>query len=181
MVNWRRGYRLIGYSGVAILLALSTSAFPAQAGAPRVAPSPAWNTHSMPAKPAGASAAAIIAGAYPADCTARSDQPHISTHFPDRVAAQGWTICSVQRPSETVNSTLYRQDCWWIFCWWTQVGYYPNTNGYVYYGAVRAVPSYTCNGTSSHLYEIDSYHELTDFDGTIWYRYSSNQAWVNCG
>jgi hypothetical protein len=128
----------------------------------------------------GAMSADSVTG-NPYGCYGRSDYPHISQHYPDRVAAQGWTICSVQLPYEHVDSTLYRQDCFFFVCWWTQVGYASNTNGFVYYGAVRAVPSYTCNGSSSHLYEIDSYHEVHDWYGNVYYGFTYNQAWVNCG
>jgi len=117
----------------------------------------------------------------PYGCYGRSDYPHISSHYPDRVAAQGWTICSVQLPYEHVDSTLYRQDCWWIFCWWTQVGYASNTNNFISYGAVRAVPSHVCSGSSSHLYEIDSYHEVHDAAGNVYTAYTANDNTVACG
>ena len=117
----------------------------------------------------------------PYGCYGRSDQPHISQHYPDRVAAQGWTICPIQLPYEHVEPWLYRQDCFFFICWWTQVGYATNTNGFIYYGAVRAVPSYTCNGSSSHLYKIVSYHEARDWAGKVYSAWTSNQSWVNCG
>ena len=121
----------------------------------------------------------VSLGGNPYSCTGRSDNPHLSTHVPGSVAAQGHTDCSVNLPYIHVDSTLYRQDCFLIFCSWTQVGYDEQT----LYGArsVRAIPSYTCNGSSSHLYEIDSYHEIQDSAGNIYYAYTATQATIACG
>jgi hypothetical protein len=143
---------------------------------------PSWSIRTGAGAP-GASGA-IVASTYPADCIKRSDYPHLGKYSNyTAVDAKGWVICSVQRPREHVESTLYRQDCVWFICWLTQVGFDSKTGPpqWFAYGQVRAVPSHTCNGSSSHYYEIDSYHELTDFDGTIWYAYTSNSATIPCG
>lgn len=77
-----------------------------------------------------------------------------------------------------VDSTLYRQDCLLFICWWTHVGYAEQTLNNA--ASVRAIPSYTCNGSSQHLYEIDSYHEVAD-SSNIYYAYTAAQATVACG
>ena len=126
---------------------------------------------SMPGK--------IPLGGNPYGCVGRSDNPHLSGHAPGNVAAQGHTDCLVSLPYIHVDSTLYRHDCFLFICWWTQVGYDEQT----LFGArsVRAIPSYSCNGSSQHLYEIDSYHEVQDSAGTIYYAYTAVQATVACG
>jgi hypothetical protein len=47
--------------------------------------------------------------------------------------------------------------------------------------AVRAVPSYVCNSTASHLYEIDSYQEVHDAASNVYTGATPNQATVACG
>ena len=193
-MNYRHRLRLIGSSGAAFLIALSMLVLGPAAGAQAAgtqvarptAPSATWSVHAANARAGLSSRTAsgsVAASTYPSDCTPRSDQPHLSTTNPGYADAKGWTICRTQRPSEHVDSTLYRQDCFLFICWLTQVGYDSMTGppSWLTYGTVRAVPNYRCNGSSSHYYEIDSNHQLTDFDGTIWYSFTSNSANVNCG
>jgi hypothetical protein len=121
---------------------------------------------------------------YPWDCLPRSDNPHLSTTpgFQGFADAKGWVICRTQRPTEHVDSTLYRQDCWWVFCWNTAVGFGAQDGPPFYvYGTVRAIPSYYCNGSASHNYVINSNHRITDFDGTTWYAFTSSSAVLSCG
>ena len=127
---------------------------------------------------------AAVTSSYPYDCTPRSDNPHQSSTVGGVVDGKGWTICRNQRPYEHVDSTLYRQDCWWIFCWWTAVASdsmtWPPT---LYtYGTVRSLSIYACNGSASHKYRLDSYHRIVDFDGTGWNSWTSSQeVTLNCG
>ena len=184
-MNYRHRLRLIGSSGASLLIALSVlvlgPASGAQAAGAQAGASAATWTRSGGSPQAATGA--TIASTYPSDCTPRSDQPHLSTTRPGYADAKGWTICRTQRPSEHVDSTLYRQDCFLFICWWTQVGYDSKTGppSWLTYGTVRAVPNHQCSGSSNHSYEIDSNHQLTDFDGTVWYSFTSNNAGVNCG
>jgi hypothetical protein len=143
-----------------------------------------WSMQTSGTNPVGRPA--IGMSTYPGDCTPRSDYPHLGKYSNyTAVDAKGWIVCRTQRPSETVNSWLYRQDCFLFFCWLTQVGFDSKTcpPQCFSYGTVRAVPSHTCSGNSSHLYVIQSDHWLTDFDGTRWYSYTSAQSLGNlaCG
>src|SRR5437763_2963426 len=123
--------RLIRSSGIASLIALvvlvvgpGTIALAAEKAA---ASSARWSVQGTSQPGTGtqstqADSSATTAATYPADCIPRSDNPHQSTTFSTNIDGKGWTTCRLQRPQEHVDSSLKRQDCWWVFCWWTTVG-----------------------------------------------------------
>ncbi|MDQ6885525.1 MAG: hypothetical protein M3077_15020 [Candidatus Dormibacteraeota bacterium] len=121
--------------------------------------------------------AAVVPNPY--GCYGKSDRPHISGHYPDRVTAQGKTACTVWQPYEFVESYLYRKDCFFFVCWWTQVGH--DWSSKQSWGAVYAHPNYTCNGTSSHTYRIESYHEVHGSNGRIYTGNTASEYDVPCG
>jgi len=132
------------------------------------------------AAPAGnVTSAALVVGGNPFGCYGQSDRPHISGHYPDRVTAQGKTACTAWQPYEYVDSYLYRKDCFLFVCWWTQVGHESSSSQS--WGAVYSHPNHTCNGTSSHRYRIESYHEVHGTDGKTYTGYTANEYDVPCG
>jgi hypothetical protein len=118
-----------------------------------------------------APAAPATALPNPYGCYGQSDYPHISQHYPDRVAAEARTVCTSPVPYEFVESWLYRHDCILFVCWWTQVGH--DSSSQQSFGRVTDHPSYTCNGQSNHDYLVQSYHEVKGYDGNT---YTGNTA-----
>jgi hypothetical protein len=116
----------------------------------------------------------------PYGCYGKSGYPHISTHFPDRVSADGETTCLAgPQPFQYVESWLYRWDCFLIFCGWTLVGH--DSSSKIVGKSVFDHPNHTCNGTSNHRYLIVSYHEVRGRDGKTYTGWTSNQRDVACG
>ncbi len=183
-----RAFRVFRSSAMAILIAgsvfvLGPASGAMAAGQGSSATQAHWSTGSSNQR-SGPALRAISLSGYPYDCTPRSDNPHDSSTYGGVVDGKGWVICRNQRPYEHVDSVLYRQDCWWIFCVWNAVGSgsmtWPPT--LFTYGTVRALAIHNCNGSSSHSYYLSSYHEIHDYDGTVWYSYtSSNVVSLNCG
>ena len=57
----------------------------------------------------------------------------------------------------------------------------PGTPVCLTFSCFAACPSYTCNGTSNHTYEIDSYHEVHGTDGKTYTGNTYSQYDVPCG
>lgn len=117
----------------------------------------------------------------PYGCFSRSDLPHKSVHFPGRVSAQGNTICQVVVPGAYVRSKLFKQECFFSVCWWTQVSdvesLLPNTR------SVTATPFYVCNGTTLRHVRIETYSEILGWNGVVYSGNTANQTSVQiaCG
>lgn len=103
-------YRRTIVVGVVMLLVASVGALPTAAAgnevhknAPSQTPLGGGNT-----SPSGTVSPDASLGVNPFGCYGRSDQPHPSGQKAGRVAAQGWTICDLQQPSQYVYSELIR-------------------------------------------------------------------------
>lgn len=123
------------------------------------------NTQLLGTHPAGSTSSLTALTSNPYGCYGRSDQPHASSHVPGTVDALGWTICNYTLPYEYVSSTLYRQDCFFFVCWWTQVDH--KSSSFVSWGKVSVTVAHTCANSDAHLYEIVSHHEARGLDGIL--------------
>lgn len=109
----------------------------------------------------------------PWGCFFRADNPHRSTHGPYDINAQGWNICTGPGvpPNAGVEASLYRQDCWWVFCKWTVVSNsstnHPPTNFSGSPPSIHTNVTYNCNGTSTHTYKLDVYAWAEDSSGYL--------------
>lgn len=184
----RRMRRLVG-SVIAVVSVMAMLAVPSVALAANHSGSHGKPGHTEPSnaqlvRSSGTSGASgtISANAAldvnPWGCYSQSNNPHLSGHNPGYVSAIGTTTCSVAPPDNYTDGALYRQDCFLIFCKWTEVGSDEQDLSFV--TSTRAIPNHQCSDASSHLYELDTYSEVDDgvnFYSAITYK----QATVNCG
>jgi hypothetical protein len=172
--------RFLRSTGAAVLLAGSLFVSGPATGA--LAAAGGWSAQLNPSTQAPTRQAVLAS--YPYDCVPRSDNPHQSSTVGGVVDGKGWVVCRNQRPYEHVDSTLSRQDCWWIFCVWSSVGYDSQTGppSWFTYGTVRALAIYSCNGSATHKYVLRSYHRVVDYDGTGWNSWTSSpELTLACG
>ncbi len=110
----------------------------------------------------------------PWGCFGQSDNPHLSGHNPGYVSAIGHTDCTTAPPNSYTTANLFRQDyCIVALCHWTLVGTDEQTDSFNAH--TRAIPNHLCSDSSSHLYEIDTYHQVDD--GTnIYYTYTGETS-----
>lgn len=123
-------------------------------------------------KSSGATTAQIVPNPY--GCFGRSDRPHLSTHVPGSVAAEGWTICSVLMPNLLVRAKLLKQECVLFVCWWTEVDLKEFTKNWS--ASIKTVPWEWCNGTSGRKWRIESYHEATGVNGVKYTGSTANES-----
>jgi hypothetical protein len=107
-------------------------------GSGAAAPSPA---------PDGSGEYLIVA----ASCYGQTDLPHRSTHVPGSVNVVARTTCNFPT-AMTVSTSLQRQKCLWIFCWWSSLssGYYAGTGLSISTNAAAFCQKGWWRGSSSH-------------------------------
>jgi hypothetical protein len=125
----------------------------------------------------------------PWGCYARPDSPHFSTHGPADVNAQGWLICNGPGvpPIAGISESLYREDCFLIFCSWTDIsdsgvnlppatwGTRPSPK------SIGANALYWCIGNSYHTFQLSEYAFAQAADGTYYSTViGSPEASFNC-
>lgn len=130
---------------------------------------------SSPATPLTPPGTATSLVSNPYGCFSRSDLPHMSTHVPGTVDAQANTYCRYVMPRIYVRGTLYRQDCFFAVCWWTQVSQLSKTVNWA--SIVYVNPAYTCVGsTPTHKFQLSTYSEATGPDGITYTGSSVSQS-----
>jgi len=126
------------------------------------------------AAPSGEVSAAQIPG-NPYGCISRSDLPHLSVHFPGKVDGQGNTVCQTLMPREYVRAALFKEECFFFVCWWTQVSQIADEKTWVV--QIKVHPAYTCNGSSpSRRFRIETYSEVTGPNGITYSGWSANES-----
>ncbi len=140
-----------------------------------LAASPTATQGTAPLMPTGTSAGVTPMASNPWGCISRSDLPHMSTHVPGTVDAQGNTICQTIMPAISVSAALSRQDCFFLVCWWTQVDQ-KQLSG-TFRMSIYVNPAYTCVGsTPTHRFRIDTYSQATGPDGIIYAASTYNES-----
>ena len=151
---------------------------------PKAEPQPRAEVESLPpatdltappksgGNPSGATIQQVVPNPY--GCFGRSDRPHLSTHVPGSVAAEGWTKCSVLVPKLFVRAKLLKQECALIICWWTEVDRREFTQNWS--NSIKTVPWEWCNGTAGRKWRIESYHEATGVNGVKYTGSTANES-----
>lgn len=151
---------------------------PQQPAAGRHAASPT-TANLLPISTSTSTVGALAAFPNPYGCTGQSMNPHMSGHVPNTVNAEGKTWCPYPgQPWEFVGATLYKEDCFFGACWWTQEDYKSatTTNG----TAADVFVNHTCGDSTTHVYEIDTFSEILGRNGTYYYAWTSNSASLPC-
>lgn len=108
-------------------------------------------------------------------CYGQTDYPHLSgtPGFFGNVNVHGRTVCNIPT-SISVTTSLSRQKCFWIFCWWSGVGYGANARfgTFVETNAASA-------GCSRGWYKGSSFHTAAYPSGPA-YAWTANYNYVYC-
>jgi hypothetical protein len=170
----RRSRRLGILLGLALSIALS---------APTLARDPNRGDE-VPLTAATSSSGGVTTSQIPGNpygCFSRSDLPHLSVHVPSTVDGQGNTVCQALMPREYVRATLFKEECAFFVCWWTQVSQLDKTKTWVV--QIWVNPAYTCNGSSpSRRFRIETYSEVTGANGITYSGSTANESSaLGCG